>query len=91
MASRTPNPEALEVIWRCVERIVEVTDSEVANAISLLYSCTHNVAEGAGAAAMAAAIKEKSSHAGKRVGVCLTGGNIDRELFVEVLSGKHTS
>ena len=91
MACRTPNSEALEVIRQGVERIVEVTDSEVAQAISLIFTCTHNVAEGAGAAALAAAVQEKSRNRGRKVGVCLTGGNIDRELFVRVLSGRLTA
>lgn len=88
MACRTPNSEALEVIWQGAERIVEVTDSEVAQAISMLFTCTHNIAEGAGAAALAAAVQEKSRNRGRKIGVCLTGGNIDRELFVEALSGR---
>jgi len=87
MACRTPHPEALEVIWRGVDRIVEVSDREVAEAIIALFTCTHNVSEGAGAAALAAAMQEKSRLAGRRVAVTLTGGNIDRELFAAVLNG----
>ncbi len=92
MACRTPDPEALELIWRGVDRMVEVTDDEVAGAMRLLYECTHNVAEGAGAAPLAAALQEQSRIAGRRIAgrriaVVLTGGNVDRELFAEVLSG----
>ncbi len=87
MACRTPDPEALELIWRSVDRIVEVTDDEVAEAMRLFYECTHNVAEGAGAAPLAAALQERDRIAGRRVAVVLTGGNVDRELFAEVLAG----
>ncbi len=87
MACRTPDPEALELIWRGVDRVVEVTDDEVAGAIRMFYECTHNVAEGAGAAPLAAALQERSRNAGRRIAVVLSGGNVDRELFAEVLSG----
>jgi len=87
MACRTPHPEALEVIWKGVDRIVEVSDREVAEAIIALFTCTHNVSEGAGAAALAAAMQERSRLAGRRIAVALTGGNIDRELFAAVLNG----
>jgi threonine dehydratase len=86
-ACRTPNLQALEVIWNNVARIVEVTDDEIAEAMSAYYQDTHNVAEGAGAASLAAALKEKSALAGKRAGIVLTGGNVDRETFVGVLTG----
>ncbi len=91
MACRTPDREALELIWRGVDRMVEVTDDEVAGAMRLLYECTHNVAEGAGAAPLAAALQERSRiaggrNAGRRIAVVVSGGNVDRELFAEVLS-----
>jgi len=85
MACRTPEPEALEIIWRGVDRIVEVSDSEVAAAMRLLFTCTHNVAEGAGAAAVAAAWQERGQRPRRRIAVVLSGGNVDRELFAEVL------
>lgn len=87
MACRTPDPEALEWIWHGVDRVVEVTDEEVADAMRVLFESTHNVAEGAGAAALAAAIQERSRIAGRRVGIVLSGGNVDRDLFAEVLAG----
>ncbi len=87
MACRTTEPEALELIWRAVDRVVEVTDDEVAGAMRLFYECTHNVAEGAGAAPLAAAFQERSRIAGRRIAVVLSGGNVDRELFAEVLAG----
>jgi threonine dehydratase len=89
LACRTPEPEALEVIWRQVERIVEVTDDEVAQAIAILFQCTHNCAEGAGAAPFAAIRKERARLAGRKVAAVLSGGNIDRRLFAEVLELFH--
>lgn len=85
MACRTPEPEALEIIWRGVDRIVEVTDSEVAAAMRAIFECTHNASEGAGAAPVAAALQEKSRIAGRKVAVVLSGGNIDRSVFASVL------
>lgn len=85
MACRSPNAEALEIIWHGVDRIVEVTDAEVAEAMRTLFECTHNVGEGAGAAALAAALQERARHAGRKIGVTLSGGNVDRDLFARVL------
>jgi len=87
LACRKPNPQAMEVIWENVTRIVEVTDEEIAHAMRSLYEDTHNLAEGAGAAALAGSLKEKDLHSGKRVGIILTGGNIDREAYAQVLTG----
>lgn len=86
MACRAPHPQALEIIWRQVARIVEVSDAEVAAAMRLFFVSTHNTAEGAGAAGLAAAMQERSRLAGRKVGLVLSGGNVDRELFAEVLS-----
>jgi threonine dehydratase len=87
MAVRIPDATALEVIRRGAERIVEVSDDEVAEAIRVLYSATHNCAEGAGAAALAALIKERAQLAGRRAAVILSGGNIDRAWMATVLGG----
>ncbi len=86
MAVRKPDPAALEVIWRYVDRIVEVSDDAVAQAIALIFQATHNVAEGAGAAPVAAIRKERARLAGRKVAAVLSGGNIDRPLFAEVLA-----
>lgn len=86
LACRKPNAQAMEVIWENVARIVEVTDAEIASAMRNLYEDTHNVAEGAGAAALAGALKEKQLHHGKRIGIVLTGGNVDREAYQAVLN-----
>src|SRR6201994_4410090 len=81
MATRIPDEDALALIRKGASRIVQVTDDEVAAAIRAYWTDTHNLAEGAGAAALAAALQEKKKLAGKRVGLILTGGNIDFDLF----------
>lgn len=87
MACSTPEPAALEVMWREVDDVVSVTDAEVAHAMRVLFADTHNVAEGAGAAALAAAIQQRSRWAGRQVGVALSGGNVDTDQFARVLAG----
>ncbi|MGD0632436.1 MAG: threonine dehydratase [Terracidiphilus sp.] len=87
LACRTPNAQAMELIWANVARIVEVSDAEIAAAMRALYEDTHNLAEGAGAAGLAGALKEKHRIGGKRIGVVLTGGNVDRAAYAEVLAG----
>jgi threonine dehydratase len=81
MATRVPDEEALAMIARGVARIVLVSDAEVAAAILAYWTDTHNLAEGAGAAALAAATRERSRLAGSKVGLVLSGGNIDLDLF----------
>jgi len=83
---RVPDPEALDIIRRGAARILTVSEAEMRRAMRILFSDTHNVAEGAGAAALAAALQERDRLAGKRVAVIQSGGNIDRALFAEVLS-----
>ena len=91
LACRKPNPAAMEIIWSNVSRFVEVSDAEIADAMRIYYQDTHNLAEGAGAASLAAALKEKSLIHGKRVGVILTGGNVDRETYLAALNGTFQS
>lgn len=81
MATRQPDAEALAIIRAGASRIVTVSDDEVAAAIRAYWSDTHNLAEGAGAAPLAALLQEKARQQGRRVGVVLCGGNIDLELF----------
>ena len=81
MATRVPVAEALALIRRGASRIVQVTDDEVAAAVRAYWTDTHNLAEGAGAAPLAAALQEKNKLAGRRVGLILSGGNIDFDLF----------
>jgi threonine dehydratase len=81
MATRVPDAEAVAIICKGAARIVQVTDDEIAAAIRAYWTDTHNLAEGAGAAPFAAAMQEKAKIRGKRVGLILTGGNIDFDLF----------
>src|SRR6185503_12341680 len=87
MAVRAPDMTALEIIRRGADRVVEVSDDEIAEAIRTIYSATHNCAEGAGAAALAALIKERERLQGRRAGVILSGQNIDRPWMQAVLAG----
>jgi len=81
MATRIPDPAAFEIIRTGAARIVTVTDDEIASAIRAYWTDTHNLAEGAGAAPLAALLQEKDRMAGKRIGLPLCGGNIDFDLF----------
>jgi threonine dehydratase len=81
MATRIPDPDALAIIRRGASRIVQVTDDEIGAAIRAYWTDTHNLAEGAGAAPLAAALQEKNKLQGKRIGLILSGGNIDFDLF----------
>ena len=87
LACRDPNADSIALISRGVERIVRVSDDEIAEAIRAYYTDTHNLVEGAGAAPLAAALKERALVKGGTAGVVLSGGNIDRALFAQVLSG----
>jgi threonine dehydratase len=86
MACRIADEEALQVVLRNAQDIVAVTDDEVAQAMRVLFSDTHNVAEGAGAAGLAAAMQQSARWQGRSVGVALTGGNVDSEMFAQALS-----
>ncbi|HEY9344363.1 MAG TPA: threonine dehydratase [Inquilinus sp.] len=86
MACRVPDPEALAIVRAGADRIVRVTDDEVAVALRAYWTDTHNLAEGAGAAALAALLQERKRMQGKRVGVILTGGNIDLAVARKVLA-----
>ena len=88
MACSTPHPEALDIIMRGVERIVCVSDEEVEAGMRAYFADTHNVAEGAAGAGLAAVIREGDVVRGKRVGVILTGGNVDSVTFARVLAEK---
>jgi threonine dehydratase len=86
LAVRVPDPEALDIIRRGAARIVTVTDAEIRRAMRILFTDTHNAAEGAGAAPLAAALQERHRLAGKRVAIIQSGGNINRDVFAEVLA-----
>jgi threonine dehydratase len=78
---------AFQMLRQELDHVVQVTDDEIEDAMRAIFSDTHNVAEGAGAAAVAALLKNKDAWSGKRVGVVLTGANVDREVFARVISG----
>ncbi len=86
LAVRVPDAAALAIIRADAARIVTVSEEEIRRAMRILFTDTHNVAEGAGAAALAAALQERHRLAGKRVAAVLSGGNVDRALFAEVLA-----
>ena len=87
LACRVPNAEALSVILKGAERIITVSEDEIRAAIRHLYTDTHNLAEGAGAAALAGLLQERQRMEDKRVAVIQSGANIDRELFLQILAG----
>ncbi len=86
MAVPAPDARAVELMCAHVSRVVKVTDDEVAAAMRAVFDDTHNVAEGGGAAGVAAILKERDGLRGKRVAAVLSGGNVDRAMFAEVLS-----
>jgi threonine dehydratase len=87
VACRTPVPEALAMMQGRVSRVAQATDAQVAAAMRAFFTDTHNVAEGAGAIALAAVLAEPEKVAGRRVAVILCGGNVDAEVFADVLNG----
>jgi len=89
LACRDPQPEAFNIVQAGVADIIQVSEDEIAQAIRMYYTATHNLAEGAGAAPLAALLKQRHRHAGKRVGLILSGGNIDMPVFAQILRG-HT-
>ena len=88
LAVRVPDADALAVIRGGADRIVEVTEPEIVAAIGIYFSATHTLAEGAGAAPLAALIKERGRMQGRRVGLVMTGQNIDRDAMRAVLAGQ---
>lgn len=91
MACRVPHPQAFALVREHAARIVRVTDSEVAEAMRVYHEATHNTAEGAGAAALAALMQEREQQAGKRVAVVLSGANVDRARYARILGGNERS
>jgi threonine dehydratase len=87
MAVRVPVQAAYDIYSKGAERIVSVTDAEVAEAIRVYYRDIHNLAEGAGAAPLAALMQEAGAMRGKKVAVILCGGNIDTDWFLTVMAG----
>jgi threonine dehydratase len=87
MACRVPDEGALACIFAGADRILRVSESEIRAAMRHYFTDTHNVAEGAGAAALAGLLQERDSMKGKRVGLILSGGNVDSQTFAKVLAG----
>ena len=85
MACRVPDDDAMAIMRENVDHMVRVSDEEIREAMRIYFSSTHNVVEGAGAASLAAALKEQHLLRGKRVALVLSGGNVDREVFAKVL------
>ena len=85
LAVRRPIPEAFAIYGAGAARIVAVSDAEIAGAMRAYYTDTHNLAEGAGAAALAALMQERETMRGKRVAVILSGGNIDRPVYANLI------
>jgi len=88
MACRVPVDEVVDTLIARAERIVRVTEEEITAAMRHIFSDTHNVAEGAGASALAALLKEKDAMAGKKVAVVCSGGNIDRDQYAAILADR---
>jgi threonine dehydratase len=88
MAVRVPDDTALAVIRHGAERIVEVSEDEIAEAIRLYFRATHTLTEGAAAAPLAALMKERERMKGRRVGLIVTGQNIDTPAMAKVLAGE---
>jgi len=88
VACRDPQAEAFAIVKDGAARVVSVSEDEIAEAMRVYYVATHNLAEGAGAASLAALLKERNRYAGKRAGVILSGGNIDMPVFAQVLRGE---
>lgn len=86
VAVRKPNAMALDLIRSNVERIVQVSDGEVEQAMRAYFIDTHNAAEGAGAVPLAALMRERNETRRRKVGLVLTGGNVDHEVFSRVLA-----
>jgi len=87
IAVRIPSAEAFEIIRAGADRIVRVSEDDIAEAVRLLYRATHNLAEGAGGAPLAGALSDKDDLKGQKVGVILSGQNIDTDWFQQILGG----
>jgi threonine dehydratase len=91
VATRVPDPTAIEVIVGGAARIVQISDDECADAVRLLMRCTHHLVEPSGAAALAGLIadqRDRPNVAGRRLGAIVTGGNMDASILIEILAGR---
>jgi len=87
MAVRVAHPDAVDYINKGAAGVFTVSEQQIADAIAIYYRTIHNIAEGAGAASLAALLANKEKFAGKRVGIVLSGGNIDTDKYLTVLGG----
>ncbi len=87
LATREPNAEAIATLCRGAARMIEVSEDAIAEAMGIYFDDTHQVAEGAGAAPLAALLQDRHRMANKKVAVVLSGGNIERARFMQVLRG----
>jgi len=88
MACRQPPEESLEIVLNGAARVIRVSEDEIASAIRHFYTDTHNLAEGAGAASLAALLKDSNTERYNKAAVILCGGNIDMSVFAQVIDGK---
>jgi threonine dehydratase len=88
VATRQPQEDAFAIIKRGTARIVQLSEDEIAEAIRVYFRTTHQVAEGGGAAPLAALVQERNRTAGRRVGVILSGCNIDVPVYQRILAGE---
>jgi threonine dehydratase len=88
LATREPNEQAIATICRGVARFTQVSEDEMAEAMRVYFDDTHQVVEGAGAAPLAALWKDRQKMAGKRVAIVLSGGNIERTRYLQVMRGE---
>jgi len=88
LACRKPDATALAVMLENVERVVTVSEEQVREAMRIFFTDTHNVVEGAGAAALAAVLKEEDAVKGKKVALVATGANVDHDVFAQALQGE---
>lgn len=86
LAVKEPSPAAFDIVKNGVDNIICVSDEEIAHAMNIIFETTKNIAEGAGAASVAAAIKEKNNNKGKKIAVILSGGNISKNAYIQILS-----
>ena len=86
MSCRTPNADAFATLMHYRPRMVLVSDAEIAKAARLIFTDTHNVAEGAGAAGLAALLGDPQRERYRTAGFMLSGGNVDADLFQTFLS-----
>ena len=91
IACRAPWQVPLDIIREGADRIVEVDDAEIASAMRAYYQDTHNIACGAGAAPLAALVKERERMAGRKVGLILSGGNVQLPLFMKLMADQRNA